>query len=137
MHFDPFEYMAFRALERSCSSQLLSEWARWMQDLQNSSYEFVCRKAKAAPRLTNSDIDKYYENRIVTNHELDILETSSNQVIAAGRKLTSILQKRQDNSDNSNLQRMSSSSTEILVNLRKKNRARTWMLALEETSSIF
>ncbi|KAG0360260.1 hypothetical protein BGZ54_009638 [Gamsiella multidivaricata] len=67
-----------------------------MQDLQNSSYEFVCRKAKAAPRLTNSDIDKYYENRIVTNHELDILETSSNQVIAAGRKLTSILQKRQE-----------------------------------------
>ncbi|KAF9182563.1 hypothetical protein BGZ49_004687 [Haplosporangium sp. Z 27] len=93
LHFDPSEYIAFRALEKSRSSQLLLEWARWMQDLQNSSHEFVCQKAKAAPRMTNKDIDNYYKDRIVANHELDILEISSNQVVEGGRNLTSLLQK--------------------------------------------
>ncbi|KAF9086105.1 hypothetical protein BGX27_003273, partial [Mortierella sp. AM989] len=59
--FIPADYISFRALGHEDSYQLLSEWSQWMDDLGQSSYEHIRRRAKSAETMTKYDIDKYYE----------------------------------------------------------------------------
>ncbi|KAF9437555.1 hypothetical protein BGZ76_000263 [Entomortierella beljakovae] len=56
-------------------------------------------KAKSTPAMTYEDIYNFYKEQIVDNHEINILSTSSRQVVGGGRDLTSRLQKRQGDTD--------------------------------------
>ncbi|GJJ75831.1 hypothetical protein EMPS_08189 [Entomortierella parvispora] len=91
LRFDPAEYIEYRSLERESSVTLRREWAKWLRDLNNSSFEHVRRTAAAARRMTQDHLDNYYIDRIVKKRKLDVLESAAEQLAYADRELTALL----------------------------------------------
>jgi hypothetical protein len=94
LQFVPSEYITFRAMERSRSSQLLQEWDRWMRDLGKSTHTVIQRAVKSAPSMTVEELDQHYRNRYAADRELDTLENSARQLAEADRDLALLVQER-------------------------------------------
>ncbi|KAF9152413.1 hypothetical protein DFQ26_000910, partial [Actinomortierella ambigua] len=95
LRFKPEDYVLFRSLQRDQSLCLIEEWTRWMSDLRVNRYEHVRRAACGASPLTQEVLDKYYHTRIISDRELDVLQSSSQQHGIADQQLTTSLQERQ------------------------------------------
>lgn len=91
----PVNYVEFRAINRNQSSCPIEEWSRWISEFRKSRDGGVRRAASAALPLTQKDLDEYYHFRIVANRELDVLDSSSQQLRTADQQLTSLLQELQ------------------------------------------
>ncbi|KAG0213883.1 hypothetical protein BGX28_003307 [Mortierella sp. GBA30] len=91
LRFEPAEYVAFRAMPRVASNALGQEWVQWLHDLKNSQHEHVRRAASSAPLLTQVHLDEYYKGMLLKKRELDVLESSIEQLTAADSKVTEFL----------------------------------------------
>jgi len=91
LRFDPAEYIEYRSLDREFSFTLRREWAKWLRDLNNSSFEHIRRTAAASPAMTQNHLDNYYKDRIVRKRKLDVLESSAEQLTNADREITCLL----------------------------------------------
>ncbi|KAF9344442.1 hypothetical protein BGX34_005661, partial [Mortierella sp. NVP85] len=81
-------------IKRDQSSCLIDEWTRWLSELRTNPHGGVRRAAVAASPLTQQNLDEYYRDQFFVDRELDVLESSSQQLKTADQQYTSHLLER-------------------------------------------
>ncbi|GJJ68510.1 hypothetical protein EMPS_00856 [Entomortierella parvispora] len=95
LQFNPVDYIKYRALQQDQSIILINEWARWMQDFKQSSFECARRAASIALALTQDDLDEYHRDRVSIEREQDALQSSKKQLLIADEQHSLRMEKRQ------------------------------------------